>query len=112
MSTTGQAANQTVLLDGGPAAADSGKSLWILEVTQDAPPTPLVTSVQDTQGHGFATISPDNERQPQVFLPPPAGKSNLTLGEACDPLNDCCETGAVCDTPDSGMTYVCLSDIQ
>lgn len=316
-----------------PVSADSGQSLWILQVTQDAPPTPLVTSIEDTGGHGFATISPDNERvvaawggrmwmveratgtaindlplgaldgthpdwsplgdevvfatgsgdgpgnaslarisymaddwgQPQVFLPPPSGKSNLfpmfspsgewiafsqgkgghgdpeaqlmviasaggdpielinanrvtsnqvtdgqyqnsqptwappgdlhwvafntkreygvvldegtqqiwvaaidvekaaagvdpsypafrvpfqglnennhraywtldvgdgmgggggaggggmgctdilTLGEACDPLNDCCETGSLCDTPDSGMTYVCMSDIQ
>jgi hypothetical protein len=35
-------------------------SLWIYEVTADAPPTPLVTDVPDTGGHGFATISPDD----------------------------------------------------
>jgi hypothetical protein len=45
-----------------PVDATSGKSLWILEVTEDAPPTPLVKEVANTEGHGFATISPDNER--------------------------------------------------
>lgn len=43
-----------------PVQADSGGSLWILEVTVDPPPTPLVKVVEDTGGHGFATISPDN----------------------------------------------------
>lgn len=45
-----------------PVDATSGKSLWIMEVTVDAPPAPLVKSVANTGGHGFATISPDNER--------------------------------------------------
>lgn len=35
----------------------------------------------------------------------------LTLGEACDPLNDCCEAGSVCDSVDSGVTYQCLQDL-
>jgi WD40 repeat protein len=43
-----------------PVAAQSGKSLWITEVTESAPPTPLVRSVENTDGHGFATISPDD----------------------------------------------------
>jgi hypothetical protein len=43
-----------------PVSADSGGSLWILEVTVDPPPTPLVKVVEETGGHGFATISPDN----------------------------------------------------
>jgi hypothetical protein len=41
-------------------ATQSGKSLWITEVTADAPPTPLVKDVANTEGHGFATISPDD----------------------------------------------------
>lgn len=45
-----------------PVSADAGQSLWVLEVTSSAPPTPLVTSVENTGGHGFATISPDNAR--------------------------------------------------
>lgn len=43
-----------------PVGADSGNSLWIMEVTPDAPPTPLVKQIANTGGHGFATISPDN----------------------------------------------------
>jgi hypothetical protein len=43
-----------------PVDASTGKSLWITEVTEDAPPTPLVTQIPETDGHGFATISPDN----------------------------------------------------
>lgn len=39
----------------------------------------------------------------------------LTIGEVCDPLsglpNDCCETGSICDTLDSGVTYICISII-
>lgn len=44
-----------------PTDASSGKSLWIMEVTPDAPPNPLITQVEDTEGHGFATIAPDDE---------------------------------------------------
>ncbi|GAB4511013.1 MAG: hypothetical protein Tsb0020_28670 [Haliangiales bacterium] len=44
-----------------PVSAGSGKSLWIMEVTTSAPPTPMVKQVDDTEGHGFATIAPDNE---------------------------------------------------
>jgi hypothetical protein len=43
-----------------PVQAMSGSSLWIMEVTRAAPPTPLVKKVAGTQGHGFATISPDD----------------------------------------------------
>jgi predicted small secreted protein len=43
-----------------PVSAASGGSLWIMEVTRAAPPTPLVKKVPNTGGHGFATISPDN----------------------------------------------------
>ena len=31
----------------------------------------------------------------------------LTIGKPCDPLNDCCETGSICDTKDNGVTYTC-----
>ncbi|MDX2019385.1 MAG: hypothetical protein SF187_04030 [Deltaproteobacteria bacterium] len=44
-----------------PVQAASGGGLWIMEVTRAAPPTPLVKNVANTGGHGFATISPDNE---------------------------------------------------
>lgn len=43
-----------------PTESTDSKSLWIYQVTQNAPPPPTVTSVANTQGHGFATISPDN----------------------------------------------------
>lgn len=43
-----------------PVDATSGKSLWVTEVTKDAPPNPLVKKIADTDGHGFATISPDD----------------------------------------------------
>jgi hypothetical protein len=43
-----------------PVDATSGKSLWVTEVTKDAPPTPLVKKIANTDGHGFATISPDD----------------------------------------------------
>jgi hypothetical protein len=36
-------------------------SLWVTEVTADAPPTPLVTDIAETNGHGFSTISPDDK---------------------------------------------------
>ncbi len=32
----------------------------------------------------------------------------LGVGELCDPLDDCCETGAYCDTRDDGRTYECV----
>lgn len=43
-----------------PVKSSIGDSLWVMQVTQNPPPTPLVTDVTDTGGHGFATISPDN----------------------------------------------------
>jgi hypothetical protein len=43
-----------------PVKAESSDSLWTMEVTQAAPPKPLVKSIPETSGHGFATISPDN----------------------------------------------------
>jgi hypothetical protein len=43
-----------------PVKSSQTGSLWIMEVTKDAPPNPLVTDVPDTGGHGFATISPDD----------------------------------------------------
>jgi len=43
-----------------PVDATSGKSLWITEVTRTAPPRPMIKKVDDTGGHGFATISPDD----------------------------------------------------
>ena len=43
-----------------PVDATSGKSLWVTEVTKDAPPNPLVKKIANTDGHGFATISPDD----------------------------------------------------
>ncbi len=45
-----------------PVSAVSGQSLWVLGVTAAPPPTPLVTDVADTGGHGFASISPDDAR--------------------------------------------------
>lgn len=44
----------------GATEAAVDKGLWVYEVTNDVPPTPLVTEVADTNGHGFATISPDD----------------------------------------------------
>lgn len=32
----------------------------------------------------------------------------LPEGAACDPFNDCCETGMYCDTLDGGTTYECI----
>jgi hypothetical protein len=43
-----------------PVQAKSGQSLWVTQVTQYPPPTPLVKSIANTGGHGFATISPDD----------------------------------------------------
>jgi hypothetical protein len=43
-----------------PVQADSGGSLWVMEVTRAAPPTPLIKKIPNTGGHGFATISPDD----------------------------------------------------
>ena len=47
---------------------------------------------------------------PDAGAPPPCGKI-LTLGDMCDPVNDCCETGALCETKDSGMTYTCIMNV-
>jgi dipeptidyl aminopeptidase/acylaminoacyl peptidase len=43
-----------------PTESDLIKSLWVYEVTPEAPPPPLLTSVPSTGGHGFATLAPDN----------------------------------------------------
>jgi hypothetical protein len=43
-----------------PVSAQSGNSLWIMEVTRAAPPNPLVKQIPNTGGHGFPTISPDD----------------------------------------------------
>ena len=43
-----------------PVDATTGKSLWVMEVTKDAPPNPLVKAIANTDSHGFATISPDD----------------------------------------------------
>jgi hypothetical protein len=60
----GCVACHTVSRDGkymvAPVKSAETGSLWVMEVTKDAPPTPLVTDVPDTGGHGFGTISPDN----------------------------------------------------
>ena len=53
-----------------PVEAMSGKSLWVMEVTKDAPPNPLVKQIANTDGHGFATISPDDATSSR----PSAGK--------------------------------------
>jgi hypothetical protein len=45
-----------------PVASNLTQSLWINEVTVAASPTPLVRSVPNTNGHGFATISPDDSK--------------------------------------------------
>ena len=54
----------TVSRDGkyllAPVQATNSKSLWVTQVTQKPPPTPLVTNIASTGGHGFATISPDD----------------------------------------------------
>jgi hypothetical protein len=44
-----------------PTESLQTKSLWVYQVTPAAPPTPLVTSIDGTDGHGFATISPDDQ---------------------------------------------------
>jgi hypothetical protein len=43
-----------------PVQSGLGQSVWITQVTMLAPPTPLVTAIANTMGHGFATISPDD----------------------------------------------------
>lgn len=61
----GCVACHTVSRDGqymvAPVKSANTGSLWIMEVTQQAPPNPIVVDVPDTGGHGFGTISPDNE---------------------------------------------------
>jgi hypothetical protein len=32
----------------------------------------------------------------------------LGAGDPCEPVNDCCETGSLCDTTDDGATYECV----
>jgi hypothetical protein len=63
-NSVGCVACHTVSRDGkymlAPVKASSGGSLWIMEVTKAAPPSPLVTKIENTDGHGFATISPDD----------------------------------------------------
>jgi hypothetical protein len=44
-----------------PVESYETNSLWVFEVTPEPPPPPLLTSVENTAGHGFATISPDND---------------------------------------------------
>jgi hypothetical protein len=61
----GCVACHTVSRDGkymvAPVVAKSGEGLWVMGVTKEAPPTPLVTKIANTSGHGFATISPDDD---------------------------------------------------
>jgi hypothetical protein len=45
---------------GAPVKSSLGDSLWVTEVTANAPPNPLVTDVPETGGHGFCTFSPDD----------------------------------------------------
>jgi hypothetical protein len=51
-----------------PVQASSGQSLWVMEVTKDAPPNPLVKKIANTGGHGFATISPDDATVIAAFM--------------------------------------------
>jgi hypothetical protein len=51
-----------------PVDAASGKSLWVMEVTKDAPPNPLVKKIANTDSHGFATISPDDATVIAAFM--------------------------------------------
>jgi hypothetical protein len=34
-----------------------------------------------------------------------------TAGASCDPVNDCCPTGYLCDSTDNGATYSCQQQI-
>jgi Tol biopolymer transport system component len=43
-----------------PPPPGGGQSMWIMNVTNDPPPAPVVTQVDLTSGHGFAAFSPDN----------------------------------------------------
>ncbi|MFO0614940.1 MAG: hypothetical protein U0414_20290 [Polyangiaceae bacterium] len=43
-----------------PVQSDDTNSVWVTEVTAQAPPTPLVKTIPNTGGHGFATISADD----------------------------------------------------
>jgi hypothetical protein len=36
----------------------------------------------------------------------------LDVGEICDAVNDCCQTGSYCDTVDDGVTYTCIASIR
>lgn len=44
-----------------PVSATSGQSVWVLGVTEFAPPDPLVKKIDNSGGHAFATISPDDK---------------------------------------------------
>ncbi len=44
-----------------PVSASSGQSVWVLGVTANAPPDPLVKKIDNSGGHAFATISPDDK---------------------------------------------------
>jgi dipeptidyl aminopeptidase/acylaminoacyl peptidase len=44
-----------------PVSATSGQSMWILGITAAAPPDPLVKKIDNSGGHAFATISPDDK---------------------------------------------------
>jgi hypothetical protein len=44
-----------------PTESDDHRGLWVLEVTREPPPAPLVQEIAGTGGHGFATFSPDNQ---------------------------------------------------
>jgi Tol biopolymer transport system component len=42
--------------------AMTGSGLWIAQVTNNPPPTPVVEGVPSTMGNGFASISPDDSQ--------------------------------------------------
>jgi len=44
-----------------PTKSAESEGLWVYEVSAAAPPPPLVTDIAETRGHGFASISPDDE---------------------------------------------------
>lgn len=43
-----------------PTKAENAEGLWVMEVTAAPTPTPLLTNIPNTTGHGFATFSPDS----------------------------------------------------
>lgn len=50
-----------------PVQSDDSNSVWVTEVTPQPPPTPLVKTIANTSGHGFATISPDDAHVAVAF---------------------------------------------